>query len=520
MKRSLVVFLIALIIQSCSTGTQENKKPMLASDFYQSQLYKDVELAAIFPDSKTFPDCKPKTSFQEIITAYNSAKKDPDFNLNDFVNEHFDMPYQPSDDFVSDTSRSMIQHINDLWPVLTRQPDKYDPSSSLLPLPNPYVVPGGRFREIYYWDSYFTMLGLAESGKYALIEDMLDNFAYLINTVGHIPNGNRSYYITRSQPPFYAQMVRLLAEKQGDSIYRKYRAALRKEYEFWMEGSDLTNTPLLHCVGTPVGILNRYFDKGTTPRQESYKEDYRQVESLGGGAKMYSDLRSCAESGWDFSSRWFKDGATLKTIETTDIIPVDLNALLYGLEEVLIHSYPEDAAFVAALKTQMAVRKEFLDEYCWDEKQGIYLDYDWVDQTSKEVPSLAMAYPLYFGMASTQQADKVAAYIQAHFLKAGGVVATENHTGEQWDAPNGWAPLEWMTIMGLERNGHHELARTIAQRWVDLNEKVYANTGKFVEKYNVEDMSLKAGGGEYPVQDGFGWSNGVYLALKAYLEKG
>ena len=122
-------------------------------------------------------------------------------------------------------------------------------------------------------------------------------------------------------------------------------------------------------------------------------------------------------------------------------------------------------------------------------------------------------------MASQEQADKVASYIEKYFLKPGGVVTTLYHTGQQWDAPNGWAPLQWMTIKGLENYGHHHLAKTIAERWVAINEKVYVNTGKFVEKYNVEDMTLDAGGGEYPVQDEFGWSNGVYLALKSYLNE-
>ncbi|MEM7382050.1 MAG: trehalase family glycosidase, partial [Bacteroidota bacterium] len=375
------------------------------------------------------------------------------------------------------------------------------------------------FREVYYWDSYFTMLGLVESKRFDLIEAMLDNFAHLINTVGHIPNGNRTYYITRSQPPFFSQMVKLLAEQKGAEVYNKYRDVLRKEYEFWMQGSHATNKPIKHCVSTPNGIMNRYFDLGETPRQESYREDYTQVQEMGGGVKMYQDLRAGAESGWDYTTRWFADGLTLETIETTDILPVDLNALLYGLEAVLQECFKDDAAYVAALGSSMENRKEFLDSYCWDKQQGVYLDYNWVTQKQSPVKSLAMVYPLFFGMASQEQADAVAASITKDFLKAGGVVTTLRNSGQQWDTPNGWAPLQWMTVIGLERYGHSSLARDTAERWVVLNERVYKNTGKFVEKYNVEDMSLEAGGGEYPVQDGFGWSNGVYLALKAYLEK-
>ena len=127
--------------------------------------------------------------------------------------------------------------------------------------------------------------------------------------------------------------------------------------------------------------------------------------------------------------------------------------------------------------------------------------------------SLATVYPLYFRMVTKREADKVADAIEKNFLRAGGVVTTPNNTGQQWDAPNGWAPLQWMTIQGLRNYGHDRLANDIKKRWVDLNVKVYRSTGKMLEKYNVEDLSLSTGGGEYPVQDGFGWTNGVLLKL-------
>lgn len=429
------------------------------------------------------------------------------------------MPPSITSDFKSDPDRSAIEHIEALWPVLLRKSDETQSGSTLLSLPQPYIVPGGRFREVYYRDSYFTMLGLAESGEFNIITNMLDNFAHLINTVGHIPNGNRSYYITRSQPPFFAQMVALLAEHKGDEVYQKYKAPLKKEYKFWMEGINALESPIKHCVSTPSGIMNRYYDLGDTPRQESYREDYELVQKMGGGEKTYRDLRSGAESGWDYTTRWFADGKTMETIETTDIIPVDLNVLMYGLEEVLISCYQDDAVFINILKTSMDNRKEFLKNYAWNSEDKVFEDYNWVKQKQTGVKSLAMVYPLFFKMATQEQADGVASYLSEHFLKPGGLPATLNHSGQQWDAPNVWAPLQWMAIKGLDNYGHSGLAKTIAERWVLLNEKVYANTGKFVEKYNVEDMTLEAGGGEYPFQDGFGWSNGVYLALKTYLKK-
>jgi len=527
-----IYFLLLVSLIACKTETERKTETSSSSDVLKKterqhlktpdallgDLFVDVQLKEVFADGKTFVDCTAKYSPQTIVEKYESQKNQTDFDLESFVLEHFEVPASISSDFKSDPNRTPIEHINSLWPVLKRESDAYEEGSTLIPLPRPYVVPGGRFREVYYWDSYFTMLGLVESGEFGLIEDMLDNFAHLIMTVGHIPNGNRTYYITRSQPPFFSQMVKLLAAQRGDKVYEKYKFALKKEYEFWMQGINTKDTPIKHCVSTPVGVMNRYYDFGTTPRQESYREDYTQVQTLGGGSKMYRDLRAGAESGWDFSSRWFADGKSIETIETTDIIPIDLNALLYGLEEVLTKCFHDDMAYVMSLKNMMENRKAFLNEYCWNKAEGVYADYNWADQKQTSVKSLAMVYPLFFKMSNQAQADEVANYLKEHFLKAGGVVSTLYHTGQQWDAPNGWAPLQWMTIVGLENYGHKDLAKTIAERWVDLNERVYANTGKFVEKYNVEDMTLEAGGGEYPVQDGFGWSNGVYLALKSYLE--
>lgn len=522
-----------VLVWACKTETKSDAstagikpdslqvEPLQTPDVLLGDLFAAVQLNQVFEDGKTFVDCTAKYPYETIRNNYAAQKTTADFDLRSFVLQHFDVPPSITSDFKSDPNRSAAEHVEALWPELQRQSDVNQSGSTLLSLPNPYIVPGGRFREVYYWDSYFTMLGLAESGKFDIIRNMLDNFAHLIQTVGHIPNGNRTYYITRSQPPFFSQMVALLAQHEGDSVYTTYKEALRKEYEFWMDGASLTSQlnqkPIKHCVGTPVGVMNRYYDLGDTPRQESYREDYELVQETKGGAKMYRDLRSGAESGWDYTTRWFADGKTMGTIETTDIIPVDLNALLYGHEAVLVQCYPDDMAYTATLKSSMANRKEFLEKYSWNAQDQVFEDYNWVKQKQTNIKSLAMVYPLFFRMATQEQADGVAAYLKKYFLKPGGLPATLNYSGQQWDAPNGWAPLQWMAIKGLDDYGHSDLAKTIAERWVALNEKVYANTGKFVEKYNVEDMTLEAGGGEYPVQDGFGWSNGVYLALKAYV---
>lgn len=480
------------------------------------ELFTEVQMSRVFPDSKTFVDCVAKFDAATINKNFASRKSSEGYDVVSFVKENFDVPISISSDFKSDASLTAAEHVKSLWPVLTREADVKNDKSTLIPLPNSYVVPGGRFREVYYWDSYFTMLGLIEHEEYELVENILDNFAYLLETIGHIPNGNRSYYKTRSQPPFFSQMVKIFAEARGKEIYKKYQSALVKEYMFWMKKSEVM--PYEHSVETDLGILNRYWDRGNTPRQESYKEDFELVEEAKGGEKMYINLRAGAESGWDYSSRWFADGQNMSTIETTDILPVDLNALLYGLEEILLELDEGGTLFAERLKNTMERRKKFIADKCWN-PDGFYEDYNWVKKERTGIKSLAMVYPLFFEMVSQDQADQVAKSIKENFLKPGGVVTTLNHTGQQWDAPNGWAPLQWMTIVGLDNYGHEDLAKEIAKRWIAINEKVYKNTGKFVEKYNVEDMSLDAGGGEYPVQDGFGWSNGVYLAAMKYVNK-
>lgn len=316
-----------------------DNKSSLSPDERFGQLFVDVQMAQVFPDGKTFVDCVPLAPTDTILAAYEANKNHPEFHLKAFVLKYFKTPqsYSLANDFKSDLSRSPAEHITTLWDVLTRQRDTAT-HTSLLPLPNPYVVPGGRFREVYYWDSYFTMLGLQTSNREDLIEHIIDNFAYLLDTIGFIPNGNRTYYLGRSQPPFFAAMVGILAEMKGDEIYTKYLPQLRKEYDFWMaddnRNSDTTIWAYRRVVHFNNIILNRYCDDKDTPRPESYREDVETAAKSGRPkAEMYRHLRSGAESGWDFSSRWFKDGKNITTIHTTEIIPVDLNALLYNLEK-------------------------------------------------------------------------------------------------------------------------------------------------------------------------------------------
>ncbi|MEM1215347.1 MAG: alpha,alpha-trehalase TreF [Bacteroidota bacterium] len=479
------------------------------------ELFVAVQSQHVFPDGKTFVDCEPKMAAEVILAAYAQAKEKSDFDLKAFVLKWFDLPPSFSSGFEADARRSMSAHISALWPVLTRQPDQAT-DGSLLPLPYPYIVPGGRFGEIYYWDSYFTMLGLVVDGEWEMIENMVRNFAHLIDTVGFIPNGNRTYFLTRSQPPFFACMVELLAEHRGEELLLEFYPQLQREYAFWMNGTEqvrATNEPYQHVVQLADGqLLNRYYDYGDYPREESYREDLETAaEDERPDAVIYRELRAGCESGWDFTARWLADGKTLATIHTTDIIPVDLNALLYQLEQTLAA-----AAQLAGDQTQSQVytqaaraRKAALQAYCWDNEEHFYRDYDFRQQAFTPVKSMAGVYPLFFKMADFQQAERVARVLKRDFLGEGGFRSTLVATGQQWDAPNGWAPLQWMAYRGLLNYNHHELAHEARRRWLANCQRTYDQHTKMVEKYRTDDLDSAAGGGEYPLQDGFGWSNGV-----------
>lgn len=481
-------------------------------------LYQDVMSFRIFADSKTFADAIPTVSVDEINALYQKIDCTQKAPVAAFVAQWFQLPEEKSIPIIE--AQPIKLHIESLWDLLIRQPEKIKFNSSLIPLPFSYVVPGGRFREIYYWDSYFTMLGLKESSRIEIIRNMIANFAWLLDQFGHIPNGNRSYFLSRSQPPYFSLMVELLAGIEGDSIYGLYLPQLLREYNFWMDGTEEENENSKRRIR--VGkqqFLNRYYDDADLPRAESYAEDVLLKNENPSRSEMYRDLRAACESGWDFSSRWLSEDQTLAAVHTTDFIPVDLNCLLYLLEKTIEKSLRHTGDHLQADRFEelSITRSEVIRQRLWDDDAGIFNDYNDAEQTYG-TPSLAMTFPLFAGIATPMQAMRTIEYLSDHFLKPGGWITTNEYTGQQWDAPNGWAPLQWITFLGLMKYGATDLAQEGAGRWLHLNEKVFEQTGRLMEKYNVEDLSLDAGGGEYPVQDGFGWTNGVYLALSNELK--
>ncbi|MFG6486727.1 alpha,alpha-trehalase TreF [Roseateles sp. BYS78W] len=482
------------------------------------ELFVAVQMARVLGDGKSFVDARPKSPPALIRARFDVERHGAGFSLADFVRTHFVPPGHASAPMPQVDIRA---HIRQLWPLLAREQRAAVDGESLLSLPHPYVVPGGRFRELYYWDSYFTMLGLVADGQRGLAEGMLANFDHLIAAYGFIPNSSRSYMLSRSQPPFFFKMVELLQAADPAAGFAAHLDALKAEHAFWMDGEDGVAPGHAHrrVVRTADGaLLNRYWDDRCTPREESWREDVETAEASGRPhEQVWRDLRAGAESGWDFSGRWCADPTDIATIETTALAPVDLNALLAGLETAIALGAARtgDAAAAQAYEARAATRRMLLQTRFWQtgNGEGYFADLNWRDAADPRPLTAAGLVPLYLGLATAAQADAMAEQVRRHLLGANGLLTTALTTGQQWDAPNGWAPLQWMAAQGLASQGHADLARDIAERWCASVHRVFLATGRLLEKYDVA-QDRPGGGGEYETQDGFGWTNGVYVAFK------
>ncbi len=561
-----------------------------------SELFRMAQLLRLYGDSKTFPDshfqgdaATTEREFADFVAQFyhDLGKPVPDQpfealiatlaetirferKLQAWVDERFTKPRSPT--LSQPPVRSMESHIMLMWEQLTRNTADYSDVATLIPLPHRYIVPGGRYVEAYYWDSYFTCVGLLAATKTdpallnlvgsttlaSLIYGMADNFRILIEGdnngaqgLGYIPNGNRTYYQGRSQAPFFSLMVGLLGKTAGDHNECDYFNALEKEYTFWMDQQPESRRAVVLDSTT---ILNRYWDSNDSPRPEGYWEDVGAALEAGlpyasaEAHQLYRHFRAAAESGWDFSGRWLAEGAdgsrNLTSIRTTHVLPVDLNSLIYALEDKLAR-LAEDCGHhdkAVAYRTAANQRRQAIIKYFWDTDEhwfvdrcsaqlGVAEDLSLPQLEKTGVMSLAGVYPLFCNVLDphdgAQQAmiSHIIDRIERDFLKKGGVVTSLIKTGQQWDWPNGWAPLQWITVVGLVNYGQQkgnrkralDIAITIAQAFTGVARQVYRDTGKMMEKYNVVEPDQPGGGGEYPNQDGFGWTNAITTAFQVFL---
>jgi alpha,alpha-trehalase len=385
----------------------------------------------------------------------------------------------------------------------------------------PFIIPGGRFREYYYWDTFWTVEGLLVCEMKNTVRYMIDNFVQLVKNYGFIPNGGRIYYLNRSQPPFLIPIVDLYLAATNDFDFVKgILTSLEAEYDFWN-----TKRVIEVSVAGTVHRLNQYAANMNTPRPESYYEDVHTAEGMTGKAQadLYQDLASGAESGWDFSSRWLKRSSkSLKSIRTRKIVPVDLNAVLYRNELTLERMYKRagDAAKAEKFKQLAVKRRLAMEQVFWNERKAAWLDYDLETNSSNLVFYASSVVPLWAGLHHgnvTRDEIVVNALEELKVLDyPGGMPTSLVDSKQQWDFPNSWAPLQYMAQEGMANSANDnikEIAFQLAQNWILTNYKAWNKTKAMYEKYDARVQDAPGGGGEYGIQIGFGWTNGVALHL-------
>jgi alpha,alpha-trehalase len=403
----------------------------------------------------------------------------------------------------------------------------------LLYLPRPYVVPGGRFNEMYGWDSYFIVLGLLRDGRAALAREVIDDFVYEVRHYGGVLNANRTYYLTRSQPPLLAEMVVALYHATGDRRWlASTRDALIASYNHW-----LAPPHLIPSLG-----LSRYFDHGEGPAPEvvagerdargdnhydrvrawfrahpedagaSYDSESDQLTPL-----FYKGDRSMRESGFDPSGRFGPFGA-----DVTRYAPVCLNTLLYRMERDLAEIDQALGRDATDWLARAQARKSRIEALLWDDGAGLYFDYDFERGRRNPYPFATTFWPLWAGVASPAHARRVRDNLRL-FERPGGIVTSTTVTGAQWDAPFGWAPLQLFAVHGLHRYAFDDDAERIARAWLSMLVEDFERRGTLVEKYDVErrtsDVAGRLAFGYTSNEIGFGWTNGVALELLEDLRK-
>ncbi|KAG7666579.1 putative trehalase [Nannochloris sp. 'desiccata'] len=607
-----------------------------------SDVLKAVGDADLFPDSKTIVDMPLTASPNEVATAFVATSfpdpiTDPEAYftaLKSFIDTWFlpvqtdliepyastPLPPPPSDwlpKVTEPTVREWATALHTTWGTLCRtavnlvfkNPSFY----SLLPVPGPFIVPGARFREGYYWDSYWAIKGLLVSGLDDLAKNVVLNLVHCVHTHGFVPNGLRSYYLNRSQPPLLALMVEAVWESTKDRDFlTKALPALDIELTWWRQAPRSSfisvTSPSKTCSSeTAIGttaiskdpqrrfLVTRYCADWRQPRPESLKEDLatlrlavssgtsaiQEVEQQGQQRKHQSkdqsklerteedilcDIASAAESGWDFSSRWFEDGKSLPTIRTSKIYPADLNALLFRAEKTTAmlaaaallgeegrqrDEIEETEKMVQKWSSAADGRLKTINELHWDPETHRWRDFILVNPEFEQVdgrcnggcgferkysiqfvanetasspssPSSIAIYasdfvPLWCGCAlpnSPQATLAIKSLISSGLISLGGVAASTSETGEQWDWPNAWPPLQSMLSEGCERYGGDlgaEIAEEIASKYLKTAFAAWKSTGRMFEKFDVREVGVQGGGGEYACMDGFGWTNGVAL---------
>ncbi|KXN82841.1 Trehalase [Leucoagaricus sp. SymC.cos] len=568
------------------------KQPWCPSEiFCAGSLLQTVNLAHLFPDDKTFadkPTSKPPqgvlANFQNISSPNITYGQVIDFVEQNFAGEGHELETVALQDFNANPAflnnvtnplvKAWSQTVHTIWTQLIRGTNestlcssRSQCESSLIPLNHTFVVPGGRFREQYYWDSFWIVEGLLESELYSIVNSTLQNFMDQLDTIGFIPNGGRIYYLDRSQPPLFIQMLSRYVTVTGDrSILSRALPLAEKELQWWRTNRSLN-------VSSPFTnqshLVYHYSVNNSAPRPESYLTDYLTANDPSVNpplndtqkAALYAELASGAESGWDYTRRWFTDGdndGSLRNLAVSRLVAVDLNSILYRNHIIMANLYGSSNSnqVNSHHRAAEALRTAVLD-LLWDANKLAFYDFSLDTNKRRDFFSAVNFYPLWSGIIPDEIVrDEKAAF--SHFASLNLVLNRFNgtypttfvDTGLQWDAPNCWAPHQYIgadinALSGTLVNGgnatdgegwSHLLQRELANRYItsafcswhatggsiegilprlsdaELNvTQSINNNGNMFEKFSSIDVDSAGRGGEYTVQAGFGWTNGLVL---------
>ncbi|KAL2721876.1 trehalase-like [Vespula maculifrons] len=555
----LILAVIATLGKAASIRRLENNSPDLCTSqvYCQGNVLKIVQLADIFNDSKTYVDLSQKNEPEDTLANFNKLMEKTNnqpnrsqvaqFVLDNFSAEdeldNYTLPdWQEDPPFLKTIEdpnlRKWAKELNGIWkklarkikPIVTEHPDRH----SIIYVDNAFIIPGGRFKEFYYWDSYWVIEGLLICGMNNTVKGMINNFLSMVDRFGFIPNGGRVYYLMRSHPPLLIPMVKLYLEYTQDyEFLNKIIGTLDKEFDYWMKYKmvDVKKNGKTYKMA-------HYVVHSEGPRPESYREDYKLAQKLSDVDKkrsLYNDLKAGAESGWDFSGRWFigpegKESNSLIDINTKNIIPVDLNSFLQRNARILIEFHTE-LNNIKKIPYYLRIANQFqegINEVLWNDEFKIWMDYDMKNQrhrTSFYPTNLTPLYTLSYDTSKTREiALDAVSYLKKMKINSyfGGTPTSLNQTGEQWDFPNAWPPLQSIMIQGLYRTHVTEAVQfsaDFAREWLESNYIGYEATGKMFEKYDATSPGKGGGGGEYNVQEGFGWTNGVVFEfLKTFYQ--
>ncbi|KAM3147326.1 hypothetical protein pb186bvf_000577 [Paramecium bursaria] len=505
--------------------------------YCQGEILNAIQTMSIYKDSKTFVDMPMKYELQQVLVNWKSVNPKDKQQVVDFIEVNFnpagsDSVFSvPSDwkqnpKFIDNISelklKTWAQEINKLWLGLSKRFTYDESKSSYISCPHPFFVPGGRFREFYYWDTLWVVEGLLGSEMVDSAIKMQQNFLHLIETIGYIPNGARIYYKGRSQP----MVTPLITEKIYDYLLQsnqKQRALqllqdsfdlLEREFQFFYN----ERTHLSYKIFENAKLDSRifYYSSATDyPRPEAYKEDIKLAQKSKDKQQKYKDIAAGAESGWDFSSRWFKSPNSFESISTTNVIPVDLNVLmilnmriLSRFAKILGHGQKYSYYQLQAQSNEELLNSNFFNQTQW-------FDYLVTEKKLKVDYYPSNFFPLLLGEAKNQKIiEELTKYVNQF---EGGLPTSLFETKQQWDYPNSWPPLNQFVIEGLILNKQQDLAFQLSQKWInnaycsyEKSLKTYGE-GYMFEKYDATKIGNQGGGGEYEVQSGFGWTNGVAI---------